>query len=85
MKIKLRFPLFVFILGVSSGFLQSYYDSNDANSTSDFLLGIGFISFLLFIMYIFEKKGVSNKKIHFLYAFFLILLGFIFDLFVKLA
>lgn len=71
MKIKLRIPLFLFVVALVSSFIQLIDISNP--STILFYTTIGLIFSLL------EKTGINDKKVHILFGLLIIIIGIVAD------
>ncbi|GBG11885.1 putative hypothetical protein [Paenibacillus agaridevorans] len=75
-SIKLRIPLFLFLMGFASGVVQLM------NLTSlDYIITVCFFAFMGLSIYICEKIGLNEKKVNPLIAFAIIIIGIGIDLF----
>ncbi|WP_411955061.1 hypothetical protein ACKXGF_04640 [Alkalibacillus sp. S2W] len=79
---KLRIPLFIITIGLLSGIYQRFgwlylHDGGYLLSSIQFIGSI-----LLFIM-IFERTKISEKKVHFITGFVLIISGVLLDYYLK--
>jgi hypothetical protein len=75
---KLRFPLLLGIIGITSGLVQKFPNLFLLN-TSYLIRSAIFIGLIVIIFTILEKTKVNEKKVHFLIGIGIILFGIIFD------
>lgn len=79
MKWNLRIPLLILNLGIVSSIFQSF-SFLSSNSIIDSIL---FFAIFIGIYVIFEKTGLNNKKVFFLYGVILILIAVGIDIITK--
>lgn len=75
---KLRIPLFLLVLGIGSGLYQKFPHLFFVD-TNYFIRSIIFLGSIGIIFTILEKTNINEKKVHFLIAILLILIGVSFD------
>lgn len=74
---KLKIPLFLFVMGVTSGLYQMFPNLFLVN-TSYFIRNVVFIG-LIGIIFTIESTKVNEKKVHIIIGILLICSGIIFD------
>lgn len=76
-SIKLRIPVFLFLLGLASGIVQLI---NLASQNQNLINNVCFFIFIGLLVYISEKSGLNDKKVNPLVAFAIIIIGIGIDL-----
>ncbi|MCT4475879.1 hypothetical protein QRD90_09055 [Peribacillus frigoritolerans] len=75
---KLRIPLFLFVMGVTSGLYQKFPNLFLVN-TSYFIRSVVYIGLIGIIFTILENSKVNEKKVHIIIGMALICSGILFD------
>jgi len=77
---KLRIPIFIFVLGVVSGIVQMINNNYSTTKTGSYIQSILFFLIIGLTVFICERSGLNDKKVDFLVGLSLIAFGILIDL-----
>ena len=75
---KLRIPLILFLFGLMAGIYQSF-PKIFLIQISGLISNVLYLGVIALIIWIFEKTGLNDKKVHFSVGIILIVVGFLID------